>query len=537
MQDNSTEEYGLAQRSRIQNVSNNFIWTAANSLVSTIFPFIVRSLLIRYIGIEYSGVSSLFTSVFQVLSVAELGIGNAVVFYLYRSVGQWDVPQTRYFLRMLRRIYRIIGAIITAAGVILFPFVPYLVKGKEYPNGLNLYVIFAIYIINAAFAYLTAGYRTILLQADQRADVVEKAGVCAGASMYVLQIGAILLTGNYYIYCGLLLISPVFNTVLPAIAAGRLYPEIFEKEEKEESYQPEPGFRKDFMTRIISIALAKIRNISRNSFDSIVISAFLGLSVLAMYQNYYQIMLVPITMLGMLHRAVGPSLGNSVAMENQTSNYQVLRIYSFIQQGAVAICLSCLLNLYQPFMRLWVGEDYLLPYEMVILFCIYFYLMSLSDIGELLKETTGVWSQERVLAVVEASANLVLNLILVAFWGVAGVVLATIITLACINLPFEFLTLFRRYFNQNGLDYFRIQLKYALTTILACGCSCLLCHKIPETGILWFGVRLLVSVCIPGMILLFIYRKSKEMRWMQSIMSVILQPLQNRLGRRGGKDG
>lgn len=522
----------MTQRSRIQNVSNNFIWTTINSIVSTVFPFIVRSLLIRRIGIEYSGVSSLFTSVFQVLSVAELGIGNAVVFYLYRSVGQRDIQQTRYLLRMLRRIYRVIGMIITATGVILLPFIPYLVKGKEYPEGLNLYVVFAIYIINTAFAYLTVGYRTILLQADQRADIVEKAGVCAGGCMYGLQILVILFSGNYYFYCVLLLVSPVLNTILPAIAGRRYYPEVFEKEEIQAEYNPRPGFRREFSTRIAFIALAKIRNISRNSFDSIVISSFLGLSVLAMYQNYYQIMLVPITLLGMLHRAVGPSLGNSVALENRTDNYQVLWIYSFIQQGAVAICISCLLNLYQPFMRLWVGKDYLLPYRVVIMFCIYFYLMSLSDISELLKETTGVWDQERILAIAEAAANLVLNLILVVYCGVMGVILATIVTLAFINLPFEFFALFRRYFKQSGMDYFKIQVKYTFTTIFVCLCSCAVCCRIPEEGILWFILRLLLAVLIPGFLLMLIYHNSSEMKKVRGMLHALLIPSLESLRRK-----
>ncbi len=522
----------MTQRSRIQNVSNNFIWTAVNSIVSTVLPFIVRSLLIRRIGIEYSGVSSLFTSVFQVLSVAELGIGNAVVFYLYRSVGQKDIQQTRYLLRMLRRIYRVIGLIITVAGVILLPFVPYLAKGKEYPEGLNLYIVFAIYIINTAFAYLTVGYRTIMLQADQRADIVEKAGVCAGVCMYGLQIFAILFSGNYYLYCALLWVSPVLNTILPAIAGKRYYPEIFEKKAGQTEYHPSQGFRREFITRTAFIALAKIRNISRNSFDSIVISSFLGLSVLAMYQNYYQIMLVPITLLGMLHRAVGPSLGNSVALENRTDNYQVLWIYSFIQQGAVTICTSCLLNLYQPFMRLWVGENYLLPYRVVIMFCIYFYLMSLSDISELLKETTGVWSQERVLAIVEAAANLVLNLILVRYCGVMGVILATIVTLSVINLPFEFIALFRKYFKQNGMDYFKIQAKYTFTTICVCSLSYAACCWIPEEGILWFMLRCLFAVLIPGILLKFIYHNSPEMKKIIGILHTLLIPRLKQLRRK-----
>lgn len=511
----------MEQRTRIQNISNNFIWSSANALTTTLFPFIVRSLLIREIGIEYSGVNNLFASVFQVLSVAELGIGSAVVFYLYSAVGQKDVLRTRYLLRLLRRIYRIIGCVIAAAGLILFPMVPYLVKGKAYPAGLNLYVIFTIYIIDTAYGYLTTGYRTVLLQANQRTDLTERAGVCAGVCMYVLQIGAILLLRSYYVYSFLLLLSPVMNTVITSVMARKRYAELLPDADSKGEYVPEPGFRREFVIKMLSIALAKVRNISRNSFDSIVISAFLGLSLLAMYQNYYQIMLVPITALSILHRSVAPVLGNAVALESAETNYRALTIYSFIQHGVVAVCTSCLLNLYQPFIKLWVGEEYLLPVGMVILFCIYFYLMGLVDISELLKETTGIWNQERFLAIVEAAANLILNLVLVLFLGVAGVILATIVTVALINLPVEFISIFHKYFKKNGLQYIKLQAGYTMMLLVTSACSYAVCRLIPEDGILWFGLRLFAAVMVPAALLWLRYRKSEEMVSVRELLTAI----------------
>lgn len=112
-----------------------------------------------------------------------------------------------------------------------------------------------------------------------------------------------------------------------------------------------------------------------------------------------------------------------------------------------------LLNLYQPFVVLWIGVDYLLPFSIVVLLCIYFYLYCLVDINEVLKESTGVWEQERILAIVEATANLCLNIVLVRKMGVAGVILATIMTILFINLPVEYYSIFRMYFKANGRDF------------------------------------------------------------------------------------
>ncbi len=337
--------------------------------------------------------------------------------------------------------------------------------------------------------------------------------------MYILQIGAILILRNYYIYSALLLLSPVMNTVITSVMARKLYAELLPDAGRKGEYVPEIGFRREFITKMLSIALAKVRNISRNSFDSIVISAFLGLSMLAMYQNYYQIMLVPITILSIMHRSVAPVLGNSVALESVETNYRALKIYSFIQHGVVVVCTSCLLNLYQPFIRLWVGEEYLLPIEMVVLFCLYFYLMGLVDISELLKETTGIWDQERVLAVAEAAANLILNLVLVLFLGVAGVILATIITVALINLPVEFLFIFRKYFKNNGRQYIKLQAEYAVMLLVTSACSYAVCRKLPEEGIIWFVLRSLLAVFVPILLIWVRYHKSEEMVQMRSLLA------------------
>ena len=100
-----------AHSSRMEHVSKNFIWSAANSAAVTIFPFIIRTLLIHNIGMEYCGVSSLFTSVFQVLYLADFGIENALLSYLYYPVATGDNGTVCYLFQLLKKIYAIIGIV------------------------------------------------------------------------------------------------------------------------------------------------------------------------------------------------------------------------------------------------------------------------------------------------------------------------------------------------------------------------------------------------------------------------------------------
>lgn len=510
--------------SRQEHVSKNFIWSAVNSGVVTVFPFIIRTLLIHNIGVEYGGVSSLFTSVFQVLSLADFGIENAVLSYLYYPVATEDHCTIRYLIDLLKKIYRIIGIIILAIGCILLPFIPYLVRGQEYPVGLNLHLIYLIYLLNACWPYLTFGYRVTVLKVNQRVDLTAIASVVSATMMYVLQIISLTVCKSYYLYSILLLVGTICNIVLNAILAKKYYfCDLKMKVGDCCSLEKNAEFHRGLQQKFLSVGLAKLRNISRNSFDSIVISSFFGLSILAKYNNYYLIMLVPITLVGIIHGALVPSLGNSIALRTAEDNYQIVKKYAFFQHGVAAVFLSCLLNLYQPFMMVWMGKEYLLPFLVVVLLCIYFYLYCLVDINEVLKESTGIWEQERILAIVEALANLGLNIVLVRRMGVAGVILATVLTILFINLPVEYFYIFRKYFKKAGKDFFVSESKHTIITLGITLVTFLVCVYVPASGIWGVCLRTCISVLLPVSLFAVFYRNNEQMRFFINMVLVFLK--------------
>lgn len=507
----------------MEHVSKNFIWSAINSIVVTVFPFLIRTLLIHNIGVEYGGVSSLFASVFQVLNLADFGIENALLSYLYYPVAKGDHCASRYLICLLKKIYRIIGLAILAGGCILMPFIPCLIKGKEYPTGLNLYFIYVIYLINACWPYLTLGYRITVLRVNQRVDLISIAGVASAAMMYGAQIFSLTVCKNYYLYTSLLLLGTIGNIVVNSKLANKYYFIDLQKNVEEHCcLERDPKFHKELRQRVLSVGLAKLRNLSRNSFDNIVISSFLGLTMLAKYNNYYLVLLVPLTLISIIHGSLVPSLGNSIAMRSTEENYSVVKTYAFFQHGMAAVLMSFLLNLYQPFMTLWMGADYLLPYSVVILLCVYFYLYCLVDINEVLKESTGVWEQERVLAIVEATANLCLNLVLVRSMGVAGVILATIVTILFLNLPVEYFCIFRVYFKKNGRDFFFSECKHTIMTIGITLITYRICSSISMNGLSGMFLKVCASVLVPIVLFAIFYRNNEQMKFFSDMLLAAL---------------
>ena len=234
-------------------------------------------------------------------------------------------------------------------------------------------------------------------------------------------------------------------------------------------------------------------------------------------------MLVPITLVGIIHGALVPSLGNSIALRNADENYLVVKKYAFFQHGVATVFLSCLLNLYQPFMVLWMGTEYLLPFSIVILLCIYFYLYCLVDINEVLKESTGIWEQERFLAIGEAAANLCLNVVFVRSLGVAGVVLATILTILFINLPIEYFCIFRVYFKTEGKDFFLSECRQTLITVGITVITYWTCSSIPTGGMLGMCLRICLAVFIPTFLFIVCYRKCAQMQFLRETIVSLLK--------------
>ena len=171
-----------------------------------------------------------------------------------------------------------------------------------------------------------------------------------------------------------------------------------------------------------------------DSADTIVVSAFLGLTVLAVYQNYFFILNAITGFIAVVFAACTAGIGNSIVMESKEKNYQDLNKFAFIITWIAGFCSACLLCIYQPFMELWVGKDLILSFSAVVCFVIYFFVRQFNALFNLYKDASGMWHEDRLRPLIAALTNLVLNLILVKFIGIYGILLSTVLTilwLAC----------------------------------------------------------------------------------------------------------
>lgn len=491
---------------KLKNTKRNIVYGSINKIIMLFCPFVIRTIIIKKLGMDYVGLGSLFTSILQVLSLAELGFGSAIVYSMYKPIAEKDTKMLSALVCFYRKIYRIIGAIILGVGIVIMPLLQFIISG-DVPKDINIYILYIIYLLNTVTSYFMYAYKQSLLLAHQRNDVDSNISSIANLGMYVLQILALLLTENYYAYIIFLPLSTIAINIIRNNKVNKMYPDIgCEGEIPEES-------KKDMYKRVVGLMLTRVCQVCRNSFDSIVISAFLGLVILGKYQNYYYIMNTIMGFISIIANSVIAAVGNNIVTKSVEDNYKQFNVFTSAYNWLATWCTVCLLCLYQPFMKLWVGEEAMFPFVLVILMCIYFYSLKTGDPVAIYKAATGIYWEDRARPVVESLANLGLNIFLVFKFGVYGVVLSTIISIVFINIPWSMNIVFKIYFQRSAVKNALIMIMNFIKLCITGALTYMLCMiQLTDNNYINFIYKIVVCIAIPNVIIVILNFKSDDFK-------------------------
>lgn len=484
-------------KNALKNIAVGFVLRIYQMLV----PFFMRTAMIYFMGVQYLGLNSLFSSVLHVLNLAELGVGSAMVFSMYKPIAEDDTETICALMKLYRRYYRMIGLVIGTAGIVLTPVVPKLISG-EVPAELNVYVLYWLNLGATVLTYWLFAYRNCILQAHQRMDVVNIVLLVTSTIQYGLQLAVILWSKDYYLYVIVLLFTTILNNVLTAAVAAWKYPQY-----KPKGTLPKQQIRQ-INGKIRDLFTGKIGSVVLSSADTIVISAFLGLTILAIYQNYYFILTSVIAIVEMLMASIRAGLGNSFVTESREKNYRDFEKFTFLYMWGIGIGACCFLGMYQPFVELWVGRELMLGYTEVICFAVYFYVYSLNKLLNVYKDAAGLWHEDRFRPLITASVNLGLNLCLVQRFGLIGVILSTVLSQIVVGIPWVLHNLFRLFFNPQMLKrYVSLLVRYLCVSVIAGAAVCMICCRLACALWLRLLLGMLISVLLPSLIYWALYRK------------------------------
>ena len=483
-----------------------------------LLPFALRSVIIYCLSAEYLGLNSLFSSILQVLNLTELGFGSAIVYSMYKPIADNDVDTVCGLLNFYKRVYSVIGGCILGVGLCLLPFLKHLISG-EYPADINLYIVYLCYLANTVLSYWLFAYKNSLLNAYQRTDVLSKISTVTLGSMYALQILVLLITRNYYLFAIIMPLCTAFQNIVIAYVTKKMFPQYICRGSVSKT------ILSNIKKQISGLMVTKICAVTRNSFDSIFVSAYLGLTITAMYGNYYYIMNAIIGVLMAVSNSILAGVGNSIITDSTEKNYADLKKFNFLYMWMAGWCTVCLACLYQPFMYIWVGSDLMFPYPIVIAFCIYFYALEIGVIRGVYSDAAGLWWENRYRAIAESVTNIILNYIFVLKFGVMGIIVATLISLLIINFGFGSQIVFKYYFKNGKLmEYFALHLLYAGVTAVICVITYIGCGFIATNGIFGFVEKVVVCLILPNIFYVLIYHSTaiyqQSMIWLTNALRI-----------------
>lgn len=498
-------------QSRTVNSIRNTVFSAIAFITKMLLQFIVRYFFIRYFIAEYLGINGLFTNILNVLSLAELGVGNAIVYSMYKPIADNDTEKIKSLVRLYRNLYFIIAAVVIVIGLALIPALPYLIK--DAPNvDINLTVIYLLFLAQTVVGYFFA-YRRSLIFANQRNDIESKVSFFVQIITAVSQILIIVFWKNFYAYTAAFVICNALDALLVFLISYKLFPDIRGKAKKLEKSDTQ-----EIAKNTGAMVFHKLGTAAVFSSDNIIISAFIGASILGYYSNYTLVITALSSVINLIMTALRGSIGNFIAQKPIEEVYKTYKALNLMLMWLVGFITIGLITCFQHFIRLYTGKtEYVLGLSTVILLCLSFYFTQSRSLTNTFKECAGLFWNDRFKPLFEAGINLGLDFLLVHFMGINGVILATIISTVAAPLWVEPYVLYKHYFKQSLWRFLARYLIYTFITILIGGATYGICYLIPTAGAWWFLLRFAVCLILPNILYFIIYFKTKEFKYLLGV--------------------
>ena len=492
--------------SRSKNAKRNIIVGEIDKVTGIILPFIVRTMILHVMGTKYLGLTSLFYSILQMLNLMEMGFGTAIVYSMYKPIADSDTETVNALLYFYKKIYLVVGTIVALIGVLLIPFLPYLIKDKV-PSDINLYFLYLIYLINTCINFFVFPNKKALLAAFQRDDIGAGIHIFTQIVMYIGQAVFIWFARDYYLYAVMMPVTSVLYSLLVAYRVSKKFPMYRASGKLDEEKV------RQIKIQVTGLMIRKLAMLSRNAFDSMFISTYLGLHMTTLYSNYYYILDSVVMVMAVLKTSLAGGVGNSIAMDDEKKNLHDLKNIDFMFMWIGGWCSICLLCLYEPFMKIWVGNKMMLGTTIALMFAVYFYVLKMSDIRTLYSESVGLWWQARYISIFEALTNIVLNWILIKEMGLYGIILATLISYFVFNFLGGAYILFKHYFKSGGFrQYILSHFLYMFITACLGGLTYFICSMIKQDGFLGLILKGLICVAVPNALYFLLYFKTQKFK-------------------------
>lgn len=489
--------------SRSENSMRNIVTGIGGQLLNNFLKLLCRTVFIYTLGKEYLGISSLYTNILSILSISELGFSSAITYSLYKPLAENDIPKVQALMNFFRRAYKIIGLLILGVGLLLIPFLSHLMNGVT--ERINIYLFYILYLIQTSVSYFFFAYKATLLIADQKKYISDIVIYNTQVIVIIIQIIILLFTHSFLLFTVIAIVGNVAQNLVIAKVADKKY-----KYLKKSNVSLDNTNKKDVYRRVYAMSLYKVSTTIVNSTDNLIISSFISVLAVGIYDNYYLIVNAVRSMVIVVFQAFTASLGNLFATESKERNEFIFRCINFLNFWVVSFCSVCFLVLFQPFITLWIGSEYVFDYYIVVIIVANYATCYLQNAVLVYKDASGLFVKGKYRAVVSAVLNLILSIILVQYWGISGVFMGTIISRILTTWWYDAWLLYKHGFGMSPVKYY---LRYIRScTIIAIVTLLINFVSMPLSDTTWCNlvIKLIICIVAVNMIFYLLFGRSEE---------------------------
>jgi O-antigen/teichoic acid export membrane protein len=480
-------------------------------LVAIISVFVFRTVFLWVLSKEYLGIEGLFTNILQLFSLAELGIGSAILFRMYKPFADKDVDKIRSYVQFYKNVYHGIAGVILLVALCLYPFINSIVNASDVPGDVNLQTVYVLFVLQNIVGYVFA-YKQAVISANQTGYLISIFNTVVTVSVFGIKIVLLLIMHNYEAVLLGGVIATVLINVLFSTWISSKYKEFFKKNVKLPKEE-----KVAILKETSGLMCHKIGYIVLTGTDNIVLSKFVNLAAVGIYTNYATITTSVMNLLNRLLSSFVPTIGNFIVTYGKESAEDLYKKLQFVNMWLASFCAVCLYILLNPFIEVWLDDSFLLSKVTVIVLCSQFYIKGSQMMSNSFIYGAGLFARDRIRPLIESVMNLVISIVLAKEIGIAGVFIGTCISSLCTSFWREPYLLYKYVFETNMFYFVKSHILWLGITCLTCLGVDYVSSMLPITflGVVGRGV-----ICALGVNVFYaiLWSQSKEFKYFLGVV-------------------
>lgn len=428
----------------------NIVVSITSKLLTMVMVIVVKRFLIRYCGNEVNGLNAMYISIVGFMAVAELGVGSAITFCMYRPVVENDTAKVAALYGLFKRLYLIIGGIILGCGLLIAPFIH--VFARDYAElDVNLTYTFTLMLFSVVMTYIF-GAKTALFNAYKNNYITTAISQGGLLFQYILQIVTLVTIGTLEAYLLCRIVASATQWLVTEILARRKYGAIICNKQS-----LDVATKNEVVKNIKAMFMHRVGYVLVNTLDSVIIAAFVGVVVLGEYSNYMMILTSLSGVLRLIFTSLTSILGHMFAKENREVAKEYFETFHYVNFFVGIVFFLGYYAIIDNLVAILFAADLVVEKSMSFVITVNGFVQFMRESSLVFRDATGTFYNDRWKPIAEGVANVIFSILLVKRFGVVGVIAATIVTnlLIChvvepyVLYRFAFMTSPKKYYIRN----------------------------------------------------------------------------------------